>query len=335
MKALKGVLWSTAALAILAGIAFWMRPLDFFDDYTYLDDAVHGVQNRWTWVDGYRMHYEVEGPASGRPVVLIHGLGGRAEDWRGLAPYLAEAGYRVYMPDLIGYGRSARPANFSYSISGEAALVVDFFDNMGLKQADLGGWSMGGWIVQVVAYRHPERVKRLMLFDSAGIHEMPAWDTAVFTPKSASQVDQLEALLTPNPPRIPGFVAEDVLRQTRESGWVVARAMNQMLTGRDVTDAMLPKLEMPVLIEWGAEDRIVPLEQAEKMHRLAPHSTLQVYAHCGHLAPLRCAQAMGPNVVRFLNTAQAGPGGQQPEAPQAAQGATAHLDAPRTRAGRD
>ena len=72
------------------------------------------------------------------------GLGGRAEDWRSLAPYLAKAGYRVYMPDLPGYGRSEKPADFSYSVPDEAAVVVGFMDALGLKQVDLGGWSMGG-----------------------------------------------------------------------------------------------------------------------------------------------------------------------------------------------
>ena len=73
-----------------------------------------GWQNREVTV-GVRMHYEVEGPADGPVVVLVHGLGGRAEDWRKLAPYLAKAGFRVYLPDLPGYGRSEKPADFSYS----------------------------------------------------------------------------------------------------------------------------------------------------------------------------------------------------------------------------
>lgn len=337
MRGLKGVLGATGAMVILAAVGFWLRPLDFFDDYTYLDGVVlHGVANRWAWVDGRRMHYEVEGPGGGPAVVLVHGLGGRAEDWRALAPYLAKAGFRVYMPDLIGYGRSDRPANFSYSIHDEAALVAGFLDVAGLKRVDLGGWSMGGWIAQMVAYRHPDRIERLMLFDSAGLYERPTWNTRLFTPADAAQLNQLEALLTPHPPHIPGFVAADVLRAARENGWVVSRSMAQMLTGRDVTDNLLPQLRMPVLIEWGAEDRILPVDQAEEMHKLAPTSQLQVYAGCGHLAPLQCAQAMGPSVVRFLKETPAGPSTAPPSPakPRPAKGlraraVTANLEAAR------
>lgn len=304
---LKGFLIAGGALAVLIGIAFWLRPLDFFDDFTYAQEAFAGVQNRWAWVDGQRMHYEVMGPADGQPVVLIHGLGGRAEDWRALAPYVARAGYRVYMPDLIGYGRSAQPKDFSYSIRDEASLVVGFLDTVGLKRVDLGGWSMGGWIVQMVAANRPDRIKHLLIFDSAGLYEMPRWNTNLFTPSTPAQLNQLDGLLMPHPPRIPGFVAADILRVSKESGWVVSRAMAQMLTGRDVTDSMLPNLRMPVLILWGAQDRIIPVDQAEKIHRLVPQSQLDIFSGCGHLAPLQCTGEMGPKVVRFLEQTPATP----------------------------
>ena len=150
------------------------------------------------------MHYLAEGPAGGPAVVLVHGLGGRAEDWSNLAPVFRKGGFRVYMPDLFGFGRSEKPADFSYSVHDQARAVVDFMDALGLKQVDLGGWSMGGWIVQIVAGTHPERVKRLMVLDSAGLHEKPNWDTNLFMPKTAGELDELEALLMPHPQRDSG-----------------------------------------------------------------------------------------------------------------------------------
>ncbi len=300
MKLMRGFLWVVGLLVAIALIGFWMRPLGYFDEFTYLEEAFAGIQNHQTTVDGYRMHYEVAGPATGRPVVLIHGLGGRAEDWRALEPYLVRAGYRVYMPDLIGYGRSAQPRNFSYSVRDEAALVVDFLNNMGLARVDLGGWSMGGWVAQLIAATHPEQVKRLMLFDSAGLFVHPTWNLSLFTPATPAQLDRLNALLMPDPPRIPGFVTTDILRVSKESGWVVERAMAQMLTGRDVTDTLLPQLKMPVLLVWGSDDQIIPLPQGEEMHRLVPQSQLDVVSGCGHLAPLQCTRSVGPMVIKFI-----------------------------------
>ncbi len=289
-----------AAVVLAAGIGFWMRPVSYFDDFTYLQEALSGVRNHEIRVAGERVHYETEGPAGGPVVVLVHGLGGSAEDWRNLAPYLVKAGFRVYIPDLLGYGRSAKPADFSYSVQAEAGVVVEFMRDLGLKRVDLGGWSMGGWIVQLIASQHPEMVRRLMLFDAGGLDVKPDWNTALFWPTTAGQLTQLEALLTPHTQAIPGFVARAILRITRERGWVVKRAMATMLTGKDVTNSLLPTLKMPVLISWGAEDRIFPLSQAEEMHKLIPQSQLDVFAGCGHLAALHCASQEGPKVVAFV-----------------------------------
>jgi pimeloyl-ACP methyl ester carboxylesterase len=217
-----------------------------------------------------------------------------------LAPYLAKAGLRVYLPDLVGYGRSEKPADFSYSVHDEADVVLGFLDAMGLKQVDLGGWSMGGAIVQHVAATHPERVRRLMLFDSAGLLVLPQWDIRLFTPSSPAELDKLDDLLMPHPPKVPGFVARDILRVSNDRAWIIHRALDTMLTGQDATDKLLPLLKMPVLILWGGEDKIMPLSQADTIHRLIPQSELDVIPGCGHLAPGQCAAQMAPKVVEFV-----------------------------------
>jgi pimeloyl-ACP methyl ester carboxylesterase len=203
------------------------------------------------------------------------------------------------MPDLFGFGRSEKPAAFSYSVRDQASAVVGFMDALGLKEVDLGGWSMGGWIVQIVAGTHPERVNRLMMLDSAGLYEKPNWDTNLFMPKTAGELDELEALLMPHPQRIPGFVARDVLRLSAEHRWVTERAMTAMLTGKDTTDSLLAGMKMPVLILWGKEDKITPVDEGKKMQQMIPASELLIFEGCGHLAPEQCLGAMGPALVGF------------------------------------
>jgi pimeloyl-ACP methyl ester carboxylesterase len=289
-------------LALLFAVAVWERPITviYFKGVISLRLSLAGAESRSVTVGRYRVHYDVLGPKTGPPVVLVHGLGGRAEEWLSFAHYLVKAGYRVYLPDLPGYGRSEKPADFSYSVRDEAVVVVGFIDAIGQKQVDLGGISMGGWIVQIVATDHPERVRRLMLFDSAGIHEQPAWDTRLFTPATPDDVRQLNALLYPHPFPVPGFVARDILRITQQNGWVIRRALASMLASHDASEDMLPKFKMPVLIVWGAEDRIFPLHQAEKMHSLVPQSQLEIFADCGHLSPMECSSQIGPKAVEFI-----------------------------------
>lgn len=302
MKALKWLLRIAAGLAILAAIGggcFWMRPVSFFHEYSYMNLRLSGVGSEWVTVGGHRMHYYVDGPPEGRPVLLVHGLGGRAEDWENLMPWFTRWGFRVYLPDLPGYGHSDRPADFSYSVSDEAQAVVGFMDAVGLKQVDLGGWSMGGWIAQRIAIAHPDRVRHLMLFDSAGLSQMPDWDTRLFTPQTPAELDKLDALLMPNPPKVPGFIVHDILRVSRENAWIIQRAMNSMLSGRDVTDGELARLKMPVLILWGTEDKITPMSEGYAMSKLMPQSQIMVFPGCGHLAPTQCADKIGPVVVDF------------------------------------
>lgn len=303
MSLSRKLLWfftSILALAFVVGIGFWARPISFYRGISELRMYLAGGQSQTTQVAGFRIHYYALGPAAGPVVVLVHGLGGRAEDWQDLAPYFAKAGYRVYLPDLPGYGQSERPTNFSYSMPDQARIVVGFLDALGLKQVDLGGWSMGGWIGQLVASEHPDRVRRLMLYDSAGIHQEPGFDIRLFTPTSAADLNNLDVLLMPHPPGVPGFVADDILRNARRNGWIIRRAIDSMLLGRDVTDDLLPHLKMPVLLVWGAEDRITPASQGKKMHDLIPQSQLEVFAGCGHLAPGQCADQIAPKALEFL-----------------------------------
>jgi pimeloyl-ACP methyl ester carboxylesterase len=305
LKLVKQFVWFALVIIVLAGVGFWLRPVSYINGLMYADETLSGVQSRQVMVDGHRIHYEVAGPVADPVVILVHGLGGRAEDWRNLAPFLAKSGFRVYMPDLVGYGRSEKPADFSYSVHDEAGLVVDFMSALGLEKVDLGGWSMGGAIAQHVAYDHPDRIQRLILFDSAGLFQLPTWDPRLFTPTAPADLVQLDVLLMPHPPQVPAFVARDIIRTSNERAWVIHRALASMLTGKDATDNLLPQLKMPVLIVWGAEDRITPIAQGKAIHQLVPKSQFEVIPNCGHLAPDQCAAQMAPSVLAFLTSSPA------------------------------
>ena len=293
-----------------AGSVFYARPVECLRAWQHVKMRLDGVEGSWVTVNGVRMRSYVRGPVDGKPVVLVHGLGGSAEDWLKLAPYLVKAGYRVYTPDLPGYGESEQPGSWTYSIPEEAGAVVGYMDALGLKQVDLGGWSMGGWIVQRVAAEHPERVRRLTIFDSAGLKLKPDWDTGLFTPKNRADVEALSAMLYPKPQPLAEFIVRDVVRNAKENGWVIQSALKQMLTARDVTDAQLPQLKMPVLMLWGDADRVTPMSEGRTMHALVPQSRLAIAPGCGHMAPVECSASFGPELVRFLQAEPAVTGGE-------------------------
>jgi len=297
--------WAIAIIAIgtllaVCAAGFLLYPIACLGEYQRLQRWLAHTESYTVMVYGVRMHYDVQGPKNGAPVVLVHGLGGSSDDWSNMAPALARAGYRVYMPDLPGFGRSERPVQFSYSMRDQATVLVAYLDAIGLKRVDLGGWSMGGWIAQLVAARHPERIRKLVLLDSAGLRFYPSWNTRLFTPTNAQELDQLDALLMSHPPLIPGYIARDVLRTSAQQSWIIRRSMGSMMSGMDVTDRLLPSLKMPVLLVWGTEDRITPLALGETMHRSIRESELEVFAGCDHMAPRLCAGQIAPKVVDFI-----------------------------------
>jgi pimeloyl-ACP methyl ester carboxylesterase len=287
-------------IATSGGALFYARPTWVLDRVMSTRLRLAGVETHEVMIGGNRIHYYVRGPEDGPAIVMVHGLGGRSEDWLSLTPYLVKAGYRVYTPDLLGFGQSEEPRDATYSIADQSELVVHFMDAMHIDQADLAGWSMGGWIAQKVAVDYPERVRRLILMDSAGLHISPNYETRLFTPTNRTELNQLNALLTPNAKPVPGFVAKDILKVSADYAWVVKRALASMYTAEDVTDDDLPSLRMPVLILWGAQDRITPLSEGQAIHALIPQSLLVVASGCGHLAPQECANQFGPEMTRFL-----------------------------------
>jgi len=301
MKHRKRTIAGLLVLLLLAAAAtFYFHPVSCFSHLTYLQEELAGVESHTVELNHMNVHYLVEGPKNGQPIVLVHGLGGSAEDWRRLAPQLTRAGYRVYSPDLPGYGRSDKPAGFSYGVHAEAAVVVDFIDTLHLGTVDLAGWSMGGWIVQILAIDHPNRIRKLILLDAAGLYEPPTWDTNLFMPTTVNELHQLEDLLMPIRPTAPPFVERDILEVSQERAWVIRRALTSMLSGADTTDRLLPELKTPTLIVWGSVDRVFPLSLADRMQGLIPRSELKVAEGCGHMAPRDCARTIGPWMVDFL-----------------------------------
>jgi pimeloyl-ACP methyl ester carboxylesterase len=290
-------------LVVLSGAAvFYEQPLWIADQILRFRLWEHGVKSHYAEVGGYRIHYLEalpRGGGAGTPLLLIHGLGARAEDWGPLIPGLAAAGFHVYAPDLLGYGRSPRP-DVDYSIGLQENLVVQFLQTMHVPRADVGGWSMGGWVAARLALDHPDLVHRLVLYDSAGIYFPARFDATLFIPADEAGLFHLTEMLEPNPRHLPPFVARAAVRKLQHNGWIVRRAVNSMVNGRDLLDFRLADLDRPTLIVWGSKDMLIPLSVGETMHRLIPHSSLDVIAGCGHLAPGQCSHSALAGTVDFL-----------------------------------
>ncbi len=134
-------------LAVVAGLVFYRYPLWVGDQEIRFHLWREGVKSEYVEAGGYRLHYFEASPGNGgggTPLVLVHGLGARGEDWAAMIPSLAAQGFHVYVPDLLGYGRSPKP-DVDYSISLEEQTVVQFMQAMHVPRGRRR-WLVDGWM---------------------------------------------------------------------------------------------------------------------------------------------------------------------------------------------
>ncbi len=304
------IIFSLLALGALAALFVLVYPVWVGEETARIALWRQGIKSESVVIDGNRIHYfealpravpGIKTQTQAVPVLLIHGLGGRAEDWTAYLPALAAQGYHVYAPDLLGYGISAQPKDATFSVSEEESVIAKFMASRGIAQADVAGWSMGGWITMKLAMDHPQSVRRVVLIDSAGIYFHPAMPLSVFAPNTEAELNELYHYLEPGDRTLPYFVRRDALHHLQERAWVVNRSIDSMMSGFDLLDFRLGGLQQPVLIEWGAGDRLVPAQVGERLHALIPQSQYVEFSGCGHLVPVECSSKALPPLEDFLS----------------------------------
>ena len=309
---MKKALLAVAAVVLVIGAAgagtFYWWPLWVNDQIVRFHMWRQHVKSEYVMVDGYRIHYFEAEPSPGlrkfegdKVLVLVHGLGSRGEDWSPLIPTLASQGFHVYVPDLLGYGRSSRP-DVNYSVALQEKTVVDFMSALKLAHADVGGWSMGGWVSLKLTVDHPELVDRLVVYDAAGVYFPPTFEASLFVPRNYDEMAYLKSMLTPVPKPLPGFVERAAIRRLKGNAWVIERGVASMEAGKDLLDFRLHEIQKPVLIVWGKQDTLIPLSVGETMYRKITDSNLLVVDGCGHLAPGECSKPVLKGTIEFLKS---------------------------------
>jgi pimeloyl-ACP methyl ester carboxylesterase len=139
-----------------------MRP---HTDWTF--DGTWPYEPRWFQTPVGRLHYVDEGPRSGRAVVLVHGNPTWGYLYRHFIPPLTSAGYRVIVPDLLGFGRSDKPDDHRlYAVRDHALRLEALLEALDLTHVTLGVQDWGGPIGLYWATRHPRRIRGLFIMNT-------------------------------------------------------------------------------------------------------------------------------------------------------------------------
>jgi len=128
--------------------------------------------------------------ANGRTVVLLHGKNFCGATWGDTARVLAAAGYRVIVPDQIGFCKSSKPSGYQYSLYGMATMTADMLRSRGIAKATLVGHSMGGMIAERLAIADPQLVDQLILVDPLGLADRLAQGVPYLSIDKAAELER-------------------------------------------------------------------------------------------------------------------------------------------------
>lgn len=286
--------------AAVAGFVY-TQPLILLETLGEAGLRLQGVRSAHVQAGPHRLRYLEAG--AGPPLLLVHGLGSSAmQDWGRLVGPMGHQ-FHVYAPDLPGFGRSERPADADYSISMQVEAVRAFMDTLGIDRARVAGISMGGWIVSRLASESPERVERLVVVDGAGMgsdgSDIPA---DALLPRDEEGVRRLIATVRHDPPATPSFVVRDILARKLREEWIIRRALESMRDGDDWLDGTLARADMPVLVIWGKQDVLIPLDYGIALQAEFPNAELEVLDGCGHVPIADCPEEFDRVLVEFLTS---------------------------------
>jgi pimeloyl-ACP methyl ester carboxylesterase len=266
------------------------------------DRPVSALTARWAQapsqfveVDGMQVHLRDEGPRDDpMPIVLLHGTSASLHTWDGWAQNL-RGQRRVIRFDLPAFGLTGPNPNNDYSIAAYVRLVVGVVDKLGVKQFVLAGNSLGGQIAWSTALAQPQRVGKLVLIDAAGYPFQPASVPIGFRIARVPGVRVLMEQVLPrgivdssvrnvygDPAKVTPELVDRYYELTLRAGnrKALAYRMDQRLSG---DEAGIKSLKVPTLILWGAKDRLIPVDSAERFAADIQGSKLVVFDALGHV----------------------------------------------------
>ncbi len=262
--------------------------------------------------NGIDIYYEIHG--SGRPLLLIAGLGYGLWLWHKMVPLLAER-TQVIVLDNRGAGQTDQPSG-PYSAAMLAADTAGLLDGLGISSAAVFGHSMGGFIAQELVLSRPELVDRLILASTnfGGPRHVPITPTAmaVMLDRSGDPVEVVRRGIAVS--CAPGFaeahpdVVQELIDYRLSNPVPPAQYQAQMAIGLGLVDEVyafehrLPAVEAPTLIVFGEHDGVVPPGNAELLARQIPHSQVRILPDTGHLIPIEAPQAAAATVLEFLES---------------------------------
>ena len=276
------------------------------------------------------MAYMDVGPAqaNGRVVVLLHGRNFPSSYWAPVIKTLTEAGYRVVVPDQIGFGKSSKPSG-ELHFDALARNTIALLDALQIPKADIVAHSMGGMLAVRIARAYPSRVGHLVLTAPIGLEDFRLYVPPVPTEKIMENEDKLTAdgyrkqletnyALKLPPEEIAPFIDSrfNIKGSADYPRWLRAFVASYQMIYREPVVHEIPLLSQPTLFVMGADDHNAPgrpnapealrpkmghnAELAQSLAALMPNAHSEVIANTGHLVFLEAREKYDALLLGFL-----------------------------------
>jgi pimeloyl-ACP methyl ester carboxylesterase len=277
-----------------------------------------------------RMAYMDVAPAApnGRAVLLLHGRNFPSSYWAPVIKTLTDAGYRVVVPDQIGFGKSSKPA-FDLHFDILARNTIALLDHLQLPQVDVVAHSLGGMLGVRIARAYPDRVSNLLLAAPIGLEDYRLYVPPTPTEKIIENEDKLTAdgyrkQLVTNyslklpPDQITPFIDArfNIKGSPEYPRWLRAFVSSAQMIYREPVAHEIPLIDRPTLFIMGADDHNAPgkpnapealrpkmgqnADLAKALAARMPNAKAEVIPNVGHLVFLEAEPKFNELMLGFL-----------------------------------
>ncbi|MFG1946947.1 alpha/beta fold hydrolase [Nonomuraea sp. NPDC048826] len=236
-------------------------------------------------LDDGDIHVCQEGPRDAPALLLVHGSAASGRSWDAMVPLLAGS-HRVIRIDLLGHGRSAKPAGPSYATVDQARRVGAALDLLGVGRATVVGHSSGGAVATALAEQRPDLVTALVLINTGpGMDAFIASESAAISPAqwppTNEQIRQFAGSGFSRPGyEVPRTILDEMRMMTHHTLVTTMRGTTEYLQQRRLPDR-LAVLGKPLLVIFGADDRRWRSSSAAD-YRAVPGARIELLPEVGH-----------------------------------------------------
>jgi pimeloyl-ACP methyl ester carboxylesterase len=307
--------WLGIALLVLIAGGFVLGYTPDTDPEAMKAKYAYGASTFLAIEPGLNVHIRDEGKPDGPALVLIHGSNASLHTWE---PWVKRLGmdYRIISLDLPGHGLTGPHPSGVYDYPVFVDVVDKVLTRLKVDRAVIAGNSMGGGVSWMYAISHPEKTAGVILIDAAGAPQWQARKVPIgFRLARMPVIKEVARYIMPRSMfesslKTSVSVQSLVTPETVDRYWELNRFPgNREATmrrfalqhnNRPATGEALAKIKVPVMIMWGEEDNLIPVNSAKWFAQQLPGSTLVIYPKVGHLPMEEVADRSAADVKAWL-----------------------------------